>query len=135
MPVQDIQLFKAIGGDDFVVFNGPDEQLISGLAIGANGGIGGTYGVMPELILKIKELTENGNLKLAREIQNSVNSIIYKMCEAHGNMYAVIKKVLEINENLYLGSVRAPLTPLVDTDMVVVEEAAKMILDAKSKYC
>jgi len=135
MPVQDIQLFKAIGGDDFVVFNGPDEQLISGLAIGANGGIGGTYGVMPELILKIKELTENGNLKQAREIQNSVNSIIYKMCDAHGNMYAVIKKVLEINENLYLGSVRAPLTPLADTDMVVVEEAAKMILDAKSKYC
>lgn len=48
MPVMDIQIFKSLGKEDFVVFNGPDEQLLSGLAIGANGGIGGTYGVMPE---------------------------------------------------------------------------------------
>ena len=52
MPVQDIQMFKMEGGKDFVVFNGPDEQLVSGLAMGADGGIGGTYGVMPELYLK-----------------------------------------------------------------------------------
>ncbi|MDQ9892902.1 dihydrodipicolinate synthase family protein, partial [Acinetobacter baumannii] len=44
MATQDIQMFKAEGGEDFVVFNGPDEQLVSGLAIGAQGGIGGTYG-------------------------------------------------------------------------------------------
>ena len=42
MATQDIQMFKAEGGEDFVVFNGPDEQLVSGLAIGAQGGIGGT---------------------------------------------------------------------------------------------
>ena len=51
MPVQDIQMFKMEGGRDFVVFNGPDEQLVSGLAMGADGGIGGTYGVMPELYI------------------------------------------------------------------------------------
>src|SRR5699024_10268682 len=44
MPVQDIQTFcKA--GDDYIVFNGPDEQFISGRLIGAQGGIGGTYAV------------------------------------------------------------------------------------------
>ena len=53
MPVQDIQMFKAAGGDDCVIFNGPDEQFISGRVIGAEGGIGGTYGVMPELFLKM----------------------------------------------------------------------------------
>ena len=37
MPVQDIQLFRDEG---VIVFNGPDEQLISGLAMGAVGGIG-----------------------------------------------------------------------------------------------
>ena len=42
MPVQDIQMFKMEGGKGFVVFNGPDEQLVSGLAMGADGGIGGT---------------------------------------------------------------------------------------------
>ena len=56
MPTQDIQMWKDQGGSNFVVMNGPDEQLVSGLAIGATGGIGGTYAVMPELFLKIWEL-------------------------------------------------------------------------------
>ena len=30
MPVQDIQMFKAAGGEGFVVFNGPDEQFVGG---------------------------------------------------------------------------------------------------------
>ena len=25
MPVQDIQMFKAVAGEDYVIFNGPDE--------------------------------------------------------------------------------------------------------------
>ena len=40
MPTQDIQIFKAEGGENFVVFNGPDEQFVAGRAIGADGGIG-----------------------------------------------------------------------------------------------
>ena len=52
MPVQDIQVFKALGGEDSIVFNGPDEQFVGGRLMGADGGIGGTYGVMPELFLK-----------------------------------------------------------------------------------
>lgn len=135
MATQDIQMFKAEGGENFVVFNGPDEQLVSGLAIGAQGGIGGTYGVMPELILKIKELTDNGDFAKARQVQNVVDSIIYKMCEAHGNLYAVIKKILEINDNLCIGSVRAPLSPLITEDMPIVEIAAKMIRNAIKEYC
>ena len=35
MPVQDIQMFKDELGAERVVFNGPDEQLLSGLAMGA----------------------------------------------------------------------------------------------------
>ena len=80
MPVQDIQMFKAEGGDDILVFNGPDEQYISGRAIGAEGGIGGTYGVMPELFLKMEQLSSDGNLSEARKVQYAVNDIIYKMC-------------------------------------------------------
>ena len=44
MPTQDIQMFKdagiaARGEGNFVVFNGPDEQFVSGRVIGADGGI------------------------------------------------------------------------------------------------
>ena len=134
MPVQDIQMFKAEAGEDYIIFNGPDEQFISGRVIGAEGAIGGTYGAMPELFLKMDEDVRGNELDKAREIQYAVDAIIYKMCSAHGNMYAVIKEILKINEGLELGGVRKPLSSLIDADMAVVEEAAKMIRDAKEKY-
>lgn len=134
MPVQDIQMFKRAAGGDYIIFNGPDEQFISGRIIGAEGAIGGTYGVMPELFLKMNELLAEGKLDEARKIQYDVNDVIYKMCEAHGNLYAVIKKILELNENLKLGSVRKPLASLAPEDMPVVEEAAAMIREARRRY-
>ena len=134
MPVQDIQMFKADAGDDYIIFNGPDEQFISGRVIGAEAGIGGTYGVMPELFLKMNELVKAGQMETAMPIQYAANSIIYKMCSAHGNMYAVIKAILKLNEGLDIGSVRAPLAELAPEDMEIVEEAAQMIKDAKAKY-
>ncbi|UWP58677.1 dihydrodipicolinate synthase family protein [Ruminococcus gauvreauii] len=135
MPVQDIQMFKAGGGEDFIVFNGPDEQLVSGLVIGAEGGIGGTYGAMPELYLKIDELVRAGQMSKAMEAQYAANDIIYKMCSCHGNMYGVIKEILRINEGLELGSVREPLPALIDADMATVREAADMIKEAVSRFC
>lgn len=134
MPVQDIQMFKADAGDDYIIFNGPDEQFISGRVIGAEAGIGGTYGVMPELFLKMDELVRAGKLEAAMPIQYAANSIIYKMCSAHGNMYAVIKAILKLNEGFDIGSVRAPLAELTTEDMKIVEAAAQMIKDAKAKY-
>lgn len=135
MPVQDIQMFKAAGGKDFIVFNGPDEQFISGRVIGAEGGIGGTYGVMPELFLKADALVRGNSFDEAREVQYAIDEIIYKMCSAHGNMYAVIKEILRINEDLDLGSVREPLPALIEDDLPVAREAAEMIRAAIDKYC
>lgn len=134
MPVQDIQMFKQASGEDYIIFNGPDEQFISGLAIGAEGGIGGTYGAMPELFLKLEEYVKSNEMAKARELQYTVNEIIYKLCSAKGNMYGVIKEVLKLNEGLELGGVRAPLPSLADSDMAVVEEAAQMIRSARESY-
>ena len=134
MPVQDIQMFKAAAGEDYIIFNGPDEQFISGRVIGAEGAIGGTYGVMPELYLKIDEYIKAGEMEKAKEIQYAANEIIYKMCSAHGNMYGVIKAILKINEGLDIGGVRKPLASLIESDMAIVEEAAAMIRDAKAKF-
>ncbi|MBO1914928.1 dihydrodipicolinate synthase family protein, partial [Microvirga sp. 3-52] len=60
MPVMDIERFKAAAHEDFIVFNGPDEQYVAGRLIGADSGIGGTYGVMPELFLKAEEFVAEG---------------------------------------------------------------------------
>ena len=134
MPTQDIQMWKDEGGADFVVMNGPDEQFISGLAMGATGGIGGTYAVMPELYLKVMDLYQAGEMKLAAEIQNEICRIIYKMCSAHGNLYAVMKAVLK-KHGMDVGSVRKPMPALIGSDMAVVEESSSMIDAAIAKYC
>ena len=134
MPTQDIQLFKAEGGEDFAVFNGPDEQLVAGLAIGADGGIGGTYGVMPELYLKIMALVNDGKLEAARQVQYAANEIIYGMCACHGNLYGVIKEILKLREGLELGGVRKPLPLLIPDDMAQVKKCAEMIDKAIEKY-
>ncbi|MCI9541728.1 MAG: N-acetylneuraminate lyase [Lachnospiraceae bacterium] len=134
MPVQDIQMFKQAAGKDYIIFNGPDEQFISGRVIGAEGGIGGTYGVMPELFLKMDEYVKAGEMEKACDLQYKVNEIIYKMCSAHGNMYGVIKAILKKNEGLSLGGVREPLPSLMEQDNKIVEEAANMILEAKEAF-
>ena len=135
MPTQDIQMFKdagtqARGEDGFAVFNGPDEQFVSGRVMGADGGIGGTYAVMPELFIRMNELIEQGDIPAARAIQYKADRIIYKMCEAKGNLYAVMKEILRRMYGLDLGGVRAPLANLAPEDEAIVAEAQRMIEEA-----
>lgn len=132
MPVQDIQLFRDEG---VIVFNGPDEQLVSGLAMGAVGGIGGTYGAMPEIYLKIFELFSQRKTEEAREVQNAACRIIYKMCSAHGNMYAVIKEIIRLQGGPDVGGVKAPLVDLTEEDRAICKETADMIAETIQKYC
>ncbi len=132
MPVRDIQMFRDEG---VIVFNGPDEQLVSGLAMGAVGGIGGTYGAMPELYLKIFELFSQGKMEEAREAQNAACRIIYKMCTAHGNMYAVIKEIIRLQGGPAAGGGKAPLADLAEADLAICKETADMIAEAVQKYC
>ena len=132
MPTQDIQMWKDQGGPDFVVMNGPDEQFVSGLAMGATGGIGGTFAVMPELFLKVWGLVYAGKVAEAAAVQNDICRIIYKMCSAHGNLYAVVKAILK-KHGCDIGSVRKPLPALIDSDLTVVDEASAMIDAAIAK--
>lgn len=132
MPTQDIQMWRDEGA---LVFNGPDEQLISGLVIGAVGGIGGTYGAMPQLYLKLYECVKAGKMDTALEIQNDCCRIIYKLCSGQGQMYAMIKQVLRLNEGVDCGSVRLPLPALNEADYAVADECARMIREASIKYC
>ncbi len=132
MPTQDIQMWRDAGA---IVFNGPDEQLICGLTMGAIGGIGGTYGAMPELYITMRNELLVGNMEKAREMQNEACRIIYKMCSGHGNMYAMIKEILRINGGPDCGSVRLPLAELAEADLPIAQECARMITAAIAKYC
>lgn len=130
MEVLDIQVFKSLGG---VVLNGPDEQFISGRVMGADGGIGGTYGVMPELFLELEKSIKDRNLEVAQSIQCDINKIIFTLCSGTGSMYAVIKGVLKL-QGIDIGTVRKPLAPLTAGDCKIVERANQMIEEALGKY-
>lgn len=136
LPSQDIEIFKAEGSKDnrpFVVFNGPDEELVSGLAMGADGGIGGTYTTMIELYLAIFNLVKENKIEKAREIQYKANEIIYTMCGAKGNLYATMKEILKRRIGLDLGGVRLPLYNYTDVDNATVEKAISLIDTAISE--
>lgn len=120
MPVMDIERFKAAAHDNFIVFNGPDEQYVSGRLIGADSGIGGTYGVMPELFLKVEEFVSAGNFSEARKIQHDINDIIMALCSLNGSMYSVIKEIYKLR-GVNIGSVRGPLEPVSGDDIEKVE--------------
>ena len=131
MPVEDIEKWISGGA---IAFNGPDEQLLSGIVAGATGGIGGTYGAMPEVYLKIFELAAKGeNLALARELQLDANRITYKMCSGKCNMYAMIKEILRLSGGPDIGGVRAPLLNLTEGDKAIAQECVQMIAAAKAK--
>ena len=131
MPTQDIQIFVAEGGEDHIVFNGPDEQFISGRVIGAKAG---TYAVMPDLFLKLNQLIIDKDLDRAKELQHAINSVIYKMVSGRANLYAVMKEILRLNEDLDIGSVRAPLEPLSEGDYAIAKEAAAMIKQVREDF-
>lgn len=103
--------------------------------MGAAAGIGGTYGAMPELFLRLNQLIADKDLEKAKALQYTINEIISVLVSAHGNMYGVIKEVLRINEGLDIGSVRSPLSELVEEDMVICQRAASLISQAKETFC
>jgi N-acetylneuraminate lyase len=89
---------------------------------------------MPELFLKIYELFQRGENQKARQIQNEVCRIIYKMCSTGANLYGVMKELLR-RSGIDVGSVRRPLRGVGAEDMLAVCEAEKMIRTAMDTYC
>ncbi|MBA9028456.1 dihydrodipicolinate synthase family protein [Peribacillus huizhouensis] len=133
MPVMDIERFKACGGENVIVFNGPDEQYVSGRLIGADSGIGGTYAAMPELFLQAEEFVSSGNFTDARRIQTDINDIIIALCSLNGSMYSAIKELLKLR-GLNIGSVRGPLEEVSGEDLFKIEGIKESIDQAILKY-
>ena len=67
---------KELRGGNINVINGPDECLLCGLAMGADGGIGATYNVMPRLFSQIYNSFRAGDLDTARAVQYKANKLI-----------------------------------------------------------
>jgi len=66
---------------DKIIYNGFDEMLLSGLVMGADGGIGSTYNFMADKFVKIQKLFNEGKLEEAKAVQQEANRIITVLCK------------------------------------------------------
>lgn len=72
----DLYTLRLLAAGGHVVFNGHDEVLAAGLLMGAHGGIGSTYNVMPELFVRLFREAGAGNWNEAIRIQDEINRVI-----------------------------------------------------------
>ena len=105
--------------DKLALFNGYDEVMLAGLGMGASGGIGSTYNVMPEKYLALYEAFNNGEIKKAQAIQKEICEIIRVMIKC-GVMQS--EKYLVSKAGIPMGDCRKPFSKLT--------EESKKILDS-----
>lgn len=101
---------KTIGGKDFVVFNGPDEQYLAGRIMGADAGIGGTYGTMPEIFLKIEECIVKKDFDNAQIWQIRANELITELL-SYPSLYGACKTIIR-ERFTDIGEPRGPFLPV-----------------------
>lgn len=121
----ELQQFKRWGGERFAVFNGPDEQYLAGRVMGACGGIGGTYGVMPEIYVKLEQCIREGRIAEAGLWQARVNDIITGLHRLPTR--AAIKEIIR-RRGVDTGRPRLPLEPLGEEHIPAVERLTETIL-------
>lgn len=113
-PAHDILRFKEMGGKDFIVFNGPDEQYLAGRMMGADAGIGGTYAAMPELYLKLENLIREGRYEEAKKLQVVITGLVYKLI-SFPSLYGAVKALIKL-DGLDIGTPRLPFLPVSEKD-------------------
>lgn len=125
-PVYLMERYRRAAGDDFIIFNGSDEQFLGGRLMGADAGIGGTYGCMPELFVALDKLIDENRIEEAKELQFKINDCIFSLL-ACDSLYGAAKQVMSIRFNIDCGEPRKPFLP-------VSKEQAQPVADKINKY-
>lgn len=127
MNAYQIQQFKRIGGENFIVFNGPDEQYLAGRVMGADAGIGGTYGIMPELFVKLERCIADNDWMEAQKWQIRINEIITDILRLP-SLWAGTKQILKLR-GVDAGAPRRPLQDARAEDMPFINEIYKKLVN------
>lgn len=125
--VLDILKFRVETDNDFIIFNGADEQYLAGRIMGASGGIGGTYGYMPELYLRLEQLISENKIEEATNLQYVITEIIEKV-KGFPSMLAGAKGILRLR-GYETGGVRPPFLPLNAGDTENIKAIYEMIME------
>lgn len=125
-PVYLMERYRKAAGDDFIIFNGSDEQFVGGRIMGADAGIGGTYGCMPELFVALDNLVNENRIEEAKVLQYKINDCIFDLL-ACKSLYGAAKQIISLRFGIDCGQPRSPFLP-------VSREDAKPIADKINKY-
>lgn len=118
----DFDLYKlaAVKESGAVVFNGRDEVLVAGLLMGADGGIGSFYNLVPELFVRVFALCRDGRFLEGREVQRRINLLIRIVLRFP--VFPAIKRMLKWS-GLDCGACLAPRGQLTPDDEGKLEHA------------
>jgi N-acetylneuraminate lyase len=72
----DLYRMRTLKQTGATVFSGYDEVLIAGLLMGADGGIGTFYNVMPHMFVDLYHRARRGDWEGARGVQDGINTVI-----------------------------------------------------------
>jgi N-acetylneuraminate lyase len=72
----DLYKLQQIDRSGKVIFNGRDEVFAAGLLMGAGGGIGSFYNLIPDLFVRVYEHARSGQWEEARRAQVRINELI-----------------------------------------------------------
>jgi N-acetylneuraminate lyase len=89
----DLYRMQYIKQSGSLIFNGRDEVLAAGLMMGADGGIGTFYNVVPELFVELYNLALQGDWIGARAVQDRVNTIV--RATLRFPVFPAIKQILQ----------------------------------------
>ncbi len=88
---------KRINGGDINILNGPDEAMLAGLIMGADGAIGTSYNLMPKTACTIYDNFKSGNMSEALEYQHKLNNVIDLLLGNNLATWKVPLKLLDID--------------------------------------
>lgn len=120
-PVYLMERYRTAAGDDFIIFNGSDEQFVGGRLMGADAGIGGTYGCMPELFVALDKLVNENKIEEAKALQYKINECIFDLL-ACKSLYGAAKQVISIRFGIDCGNPRSPFLPVSKEDAIPIAE-------------
>ncbi|HZT36367.1 MAG TPA: dihydrodipicolinate synthase family protein [Bryobacteraceae bacterium] len=109
----DLYTMSLLARSGHTVFNGRDEVLCAGLLMGAAGGIGSIYNIVPQWFVRVAELARIGDWKQARRVQDQINDLIRVLLRYP--LVPAIKRVLSWR-GIECGEAVKPRRPLTETE-------------------
>lgn len=116
---------KDYEGGRINVMMGYDAMLLSALTLGADGGIGSYYNIMPKPFAKLYDFYQSGDIPAARELQWKIDRyimVIKKYLEPANQ--AAIKAILNF-QGIEAGTTMKPILPLEDARAQAMIEELK----------